>query len=197
MKNILYVLIMILLPQIVSAQLVVSDPTNSALLAKSNGIQAVIQTMTQTSIDKIGDLGKITKDLYNVSKEYQDELKIVSSFVSKTSAVNDIFKKQKQVVDLYATEVMKYDKNLDSNQKKIYRNSMKQGVARSLGYLSDLDVVITSNFSKMSDGERIRLIEDINRKMTKEYEGMSSVTRYFKKVYNLVEVKNNTNKYIN
>lgn len=197
MKKIFYLILIAVLPHFASAQLVVSDPTTSGLILKSNGIQAAIQGITKTSVDKLGDLGKLTKDLYNISKEYQDELQIVSNFVAKTSGVNDIFKMQKQIVDLYAREVMKYDKNLDTKQKKVYRNSMKQGVARSLGYLSDLDVVITSHFSKMTDGERLKLIEDIKTKMNKEYEGMSSVTQYFRRVYNLVEVNKKSYKYAN
>lgn len=197
MKKIFYLILILVLPHFASAQLVVSDPTNAALIAKSNGLQAAIQTITKTSVDKLGDLGKLTKDLYNLSKEYQDELQIVSNFVAKTSGVNDIFKLQKQIVDLYAREVMKYDRNLNAKQKKVYRTSMKQGVTKSLDYLSDLDVVITSHFSKMTDGERLKIIDDIKAKMAKEYEGMSAAAQYMRRVYNLVEVNKKSYKYIN
>jgi len=187
---------MLLLHLGANAQLVVSDPTTAALVLKSNAIQATISSLSNISIDKIGELGRITKDVYDISREYRDELKAVSSFVAKTSAVGDIFAAQKRIVDLYSNNITRYDQNLDQKQKEIFRRSMKGGVTRSLNYLKDLDVVISPNFSKMTDAERLKLIGDIKARMDKEHEGMDAVNTYFMKYYNHVEIEKGTYKYL-
>jgi len=124
----------------------------------------------------------LIKDVYDISREYRDELRAVSPFIAKTSAVADIFGTQKRIVDLYSRSITRYDKNLDEKMRKIFRNTMKGGVASSLNYLKDLDVVISPNFSKMTDAERLKLIGDIKAKMDKEHEGMDAVNTYLHEV---------------
>jgi|GEM_PF-4820894 len=74
---------------------------------------------------------------------------------------------------------------------------MLGGVKRSFEFVLELDTITTSQFSKLSDEEKLKIVGDTETKIAKEFEGMSAANEYFKKkIYNTTETILGTNEYL-
>ncbi|MBF9252132.1 TerB family tellurite resistance protein [Pontibacter sp. 172403-2] len=116
--------------------------------------------IVSTGYDTVKDL---SKDNFSLHKNFLDGLMQVSPTVRNYKKVADIIDYQILLVKEYknAFNRFKQDNNFTTQELdylgRVYNNLFKQ----SLNNLDDLATIITANKLRMSDGERLKAIDDI------------------------------------
>lgn len=198
-KVIFYLLVLSLLPVLAKAQLpasIVHDPKAAALQSKSIALQQGMRTISESSVKELKNVGEYAQNAYNLAKDYQSALGLVNKYIANVSGVKNMFFLQQKIAELYANNYNKFNKNLKSRDINLYQSTLRHGLKQSLKHIQDLDIIITSDFAKMTDAERMSIISDLEKKMNYEYDGLNAVVADFKKQYNLVEFNQGTKNYI-
>jgi|SRR5690606_37022778 len=180
-----------------TATLIFVTSCKPSLTKESNAIKTITSKLDTVTHDNIILIQNQIKEAHPNLEAYQKKVEDILGSDNSNFKLKNIFAKQKQLTALYSNNVERYDKHLTGMQRKVFRKSMLGGVKRSFEFVLELDTITTPQFSKLSDEEKIKIVEDTEAKMAKEFEGMSAANEYFKKKnYNTTEAILGTNEYL-
>lgn len=168
-----------------------------SLEKESNAIRRTISILDTTSHDNILSIKKQVQEAYPALEACQKKVIEILPAENASNLIEDIFSKHKVLTSLYIDKVERYDKHLTGIQRKVFRKSMLGGVKRSFEFVLELDTITTSEFSNLTNEQKIRIVADTETKIAKEFEGMSSADEYIRKqIYNTTEGILGTNRFL-
>ncbi len=160
-------------------QLATYDATTFAAVKSGNTFLASTKALAEKSFSSLTDLKKSGMDLLKVTKEYQDALSAVNSYVRNSDQAKDIFSAQKQIIALYSNNTYKYDRYFNDKYKEMVHSAMKNGLNKSVKVMSKTNVILSENFVKMNDNERFQQLDQISKEMMKISYGMRAFIDVF------------------
>jgi hypothetical protein len=103
----------------------------------------------------------------------------VSQTVRTYRRVQHIFERQTAIITIYSNHVgrFKQDPNLTPAQVAGMVRGYTTLIQESAGYLDELTAIVSPAKSKMTDAERLELIDALDDKVTHQYELVSYFTR--------------------
>ena len=114
-----------------------------------------------------------------LAKEWYDGLLEVSNAVKSYRRVQHIFERQVAIIKIYSDYIERFKK--DSHLRPAQIAAMVNGyttlITESTDYLDDLTGIISPLKGKMTDAERMELIDALDEKVTHQYELVSYFTR--------------------
>lgn len=128
----------------------------------------VENTMSSLELSDISSWLQKEKDLYG---EYYQELWKIKSYISYYDRVKDIINKQALILKEYesASANFKKDSHFSPNElaemAKVYSGLLSQSVDN----LSQIQLVINSFVTQMTDAQRLKIIDDAGSKIDKNY----------------------------
>ena len=129
-----------------------------------NAEKTLENEMSKLKLKEIGDWALKQKKLY---ADYFDELWKVKNALQTYQNVKDIVNKQIQLVKEYkkAFDLSKQDKNFSAGEL-VYMGEVYSGILKeSLKNIEQVDLVITSFATQMSDAKRLEIIHQASDKM--------------------------------
>ena len=169
-----------------SAQLeAIEEAIKEAIMAVDLGIQkiqtqtiylqeaqkAVENAMQQLHLDDITNWVQKQKDLYG---EYYQELWQIKSYIVYYQRVKDIVEKQILLVNTYKAAYATFKQNKNFSAEEIgsmfetYSGIMDQSVKN----LEEINLVINAFTTQMSDGERLKIIDQASARIDKNFEDL-------------------------
>ena len=129
-----------------------------------NAEKTLENEMSKLKLKEIGDWASRQKELY---AKYFDELWKVKNALQTYQNVKDIVNKQLQLVKEYAHafNISKQDKNFSPEEIEYMREVYSGILQESLKNIEQVDLVITSFATQMSDAERLNVIHRASDKM--------------------------------
>jgi hypothetical protein len=160
----------------------IEDAIKAAIMAVDLGVQkiqtqtvylqdaqkAIENAMQQLHLDDITSWVQQQKDLYS---EYYQELWKVKSYIALFQRVIDIINKQVQLVNSYqsAYALFKQDKNLSAAELSTMYQHYSAIINQSVENLDEVYLVINSFATQMSDGQRLKIIDQASGRIDKNY----------------------------
>lgn len=127
--------------------------------------------MTKLKLKQISEWTEKQKEQY---QKYFDELQKVKSIIKDYQTVKNMIQMQKRLVDEHSRmwEMLKRDRNFKPSEiqymERVYTGMLNQ----SLENVKQLQTIITSDKSKMSDGKRLEIIDAISGRIKKNYDDL-------------------------
>jgi hypothetical protein len=133
-----------------------------------NAEKALENTMSKLKLDEISDWVQKQKDLY---QEYYNELWQVKQVISDYDKVKNIITLQTKIISEYnsAYALFKQDKNFSASEITWMYNVYSGIINESLKNVEQALLVVNALVTQMSDGERLKIIENANSEMQKNY----------------------------
>jgi hypothetical protein len=124
--------------------------------------------MSKLKLDEISDWVQKQKDLY---QEYYNELWQVKQVISDYDKVKNIIALQSKIISGYnsAYALFKQDKNFSASEISWMYNVYSGIINESLKNIEQALMVVNSLVTQMSDGERLKIIDNANCGMQKNY----------------------------
>ncbi|WP_025146106.1 hypothetical protein [Pedobacter jeongneungensis] len=160
-------------------QVATYDATTFAAVKSGNAFLASTKALAEKSFSSLTDLKKSGLDLLQITKQYQDALSAVNSFVRNSDQAKDIFAAQKQIIAMYTNNTYKYDRYFNDKYREMVHSAMKNGLNKSVKVMSKTNVILSENFVKMNDNERFQQLDQISKEMMKISYGMRSFIDVF------------------
>lgn len=180
MKKLLGVAILILLfviPIKMSAQWVVTDPTNlaSGILNSANEI-----VQTTATVDNVIKNFKEVEKVYKQGKEYYDKLQAVNNLVKDARKVQQTVLLVGDVSEIYVKNFgkMLHDPNFSSQELVAISNGYSILLNESTQLLKELKQIVTATSLSLNDKERMDIIDKVYNDV-KDYHSL--VSYYTKK----------------
>ena len=173
-------------PRSAAAQAVVSAPILEGENFIQTGLQAALK-MLNAKANVLADAGVAEQVLTKVAsaknlalaKEWYDGLLQVSNAVKSYRRVQHIFERQVAIIKIYSDYIERFKK--DSHLTPAQISAMVRGyttlITESTDYLDDLTAIISPLKGKLTDAERMELIDALDDKVTHQYELVSYFTR--------------------
>jgi hypothetical protein len=168
------------------AQAVVSAP----ILEGTNFIQTSLQATLKALNSKANDLANdgvveqvLTKGFTEknmlLAKDWYDGLLAISNTIKTYRRVQHIFERQTAIITIYSNYIgrFKADPNLNPNQVAGMVRGYTLLIQESGTYLDDLSAIVSPAKSKMTDAERMELIDVLDDKVTHQYDLVNYFTR--------------------
>jgi hypothetical protein len=130
--------------------------------------RVVENTMSQLKLNDISSWLQKEKDLYS---EYYQELWKVKSYISYYDRVKDIISKEQMIISEYNRASSNFQKDTHftaaelSTMASVYSGLLKQSAEN----LDQINLVINSFTTQMSDAQRLKIIDDAGAKIDKNY----------------------------
>lgn len=124
--------------------------------------------LTKLKLDQIGDWTKKQKDQY---EKYFEELKKIKSAIANYKRVKEIAQKQARLVREYehVWQLLRSDNHFTTREID-YMGRVYSGILdESLKNIKSIDMVITSFSTQMTDGERLKIINEAAEKIDRNY----------------------------
>lgn len=133
-----------------------------------NAQKTLENTLSKLKLQEIGDWVEKQRALYD---EYFQELSKVKSIIASYHRVKDIVRLQKKLVDEYKTAFALFQRDAHFSPDEIaYMRLVYEGILQeSIQQLDQLDLVIQSFTTQMSDAKRLEIIEDAAEKINNDY----------------------------
>jgi hypothetical protein len=171
-----------------SAQIeIIQEIIKAAIMAVDLGIQkiqtetiylqdaqkAIENTMQQLHLDDITSWVQKQKDLYG---EYYQELWQIKSYITYYQRVKDIIDKQILLVNTYksAYATFKQNKNFSADEINTMFNTYSGIMDESIKNLDEIYLVINAFSTQMSDGQRLKIIDEAAARIDKNYSDLQS-----------------------
>ena len=169
----LFVIAMLVSPKL-SAQWVVTDPTNFAQ-SIINTTQQIVQT-SSTAKNMLNNFREVEK-LYNQGKEYYDALKKVNNLVKDARKVQETVLLVGDISKMYVTNFkkMSQDPNFSSQELSAIANGYSKLLGESSKLLKDLQQIVNSSSLSMNDKERMDIIDKVHKEVKEYY----NLVRYY------------------
>ena len=136
-----------------------------------NAQKEIENVMTKLKLDEISDWVQKQKDLY---QEYYNELWQVKQVISDYDKVKNIIALQSKIISEYnsAYALFKQDKNFSAAEiswmYKVYSGIINESVKN----VEQAMLVVNAFVTQMSDGERIKILNNANTGMQKNYDDL-------------------------
>jgi hypothetical protein len=133
-----------------------------------NAQKEIENVMTKLKLDEISDWVQKQKDLY---QEYYNELWQVKQVISDYDKVKNIISLQAKILKEYnsAYALFKQDKNFSATEINWMSNVYSGIVNESLKNVEQALLVVNALVTQMTDGERLKIIDNANTGMQKNY----------------------------
>ncbi|MEC3881830.1 hypothetical protein [Parapedobacter sp. 10938] len=172
------------------------DATQAINAAKEIAVQKINSELSKVMAGDISGVLETTDKLVNLTENYQEELKKINPFILKSENVKYLFEIQSNITMLYGKNVYRYDRNFTSEERKVYRKTLKAILEDSFRELENLDVLLEEDFYAMSDGERINILGSIEDRLRNHEKDMIEMEKFGKTFYNAAERVKGGNRYI-
>lgn len=169
-----------------NAQAIVSAPILETENFIQTGLQAGLKALNAKA-NILADAGVVEQVLTKVAsaknlalaKEWYDGLMQVSNAVKNYRRVQHIFERQTAIISLYSDYIQRFRQ--DPHLRPVQIAAMVKGyttlIGESTDYLDDLTAIVSPLKGKMTDAERMELIDQLDDKVTHQYELVSYFTR--------------------
>ena len=169
-----------------SAQLVVTAPVLEVQGGVQTGLQGSMKALSAAA-NKLVASGVSEQQLTKIFSEknlklaqtWYDGLQQVSSAVRDYRRVRSIFEKQGRIISTYSTaiETLRKSPYITPGQLTTMTTVYGKMLLESSNTLDDLRTVVSPATFKMTDAERLRFIDQLDTKITKQYELVDYYTR--------------------
>jgi hypothetical protein len=168
------------------AQAVVSAPILEGTNFIQTGLQATLKALNAHANDLANDgvveqvLTKgFTEKNMLLAKDWYDGLLAISNTIKTYRRVQHIFERQTAIITIYSNYIGKFkaDPNLDPAQVAGMVRGYTLLIQESATYLDDLSAIVSPAKSKMTDAERMELIDVLDDKVTHQYDLVNYFTR--------------------
>ena len=168
------------------AQAVVSAPVLEGTNFIQTGLQATLKALNTKANDLANDgvveqvLTKgFTEKNMLLAKDWYDGLLAISNTIKKYRRVQHIFERQTAIITIYSNYITKFkaDPNLSPAQVAGVVRGYTTLIQESGTYLDDLSAIVSPAKSKMTDAERMELIDVLDDKVTHQYDLVNYFTR--------------------
>lgn len=170
--GIIEVIKQIIIKVIKEADLKVQKMQNKTI-GLQNAQKELENKMTKLKLKQISEWTEKQKEQY---QKYFDELQKVKSVIKDYQTVSRMIQLQKRLVDEHTKmwTIIKSDRNFKPSEiqymERVYTGMLNQ----SLQNVKQLQTIITSNKTKMSDGKRLEMIDEISVKIQRNYNDLRS-----------------------
>ena len=168
------------------AQAVVSAPVLEGTNFIQTGLQATLKALNTKANDLANDgvveqvLTKgFTEKNMLLAKNWYDGLLAISNTIKTYRRVQHIFERQTAIITIYSNYIGKFkaDPNLSPAQVAGVIRGYTLLIQESGTYLDDLSAIVSPAKSKMTDAERMELIDVLDDKVTHQYDLVNYFTR--------------------
>jgi len=168
------------------AQAVVSAPVLEGTNFIQTGLQATLKALNAKANDLANDgvveqvLTKgFTEKNMLLAKDWYDGLLAISNTIKTYRRVQHIFERQTAIITIYSNYIGKFktDPNLSAAQVAGMVRGYTLLIQESGTYLDDLSAIVSPAKSKMTDAERMELIDVLDDKVTHQYDLVNYFTR--------------------
>jgi len=168
------------------AQAVVSAPVLEGTNFIQTGLQATLKALNAKANDLANDgvveqvLTKgFTEKNMLLAKDWYDGLLAISNTIKTYRRVQHIFERQTAIITIYSNYITKFkaDPNLSPAQVAGVVRGYTTLIQESGTYLDDLSAIVSPAKSKMTDAERMELIDVLDDKVTHQYDLVNYLTR--------------------
>ena len=168
------------------AQAVVSAPILEGTNFIQTGLQATLKALNAHANDLANDgvveqvLTKgFTEKNMLLAKDWYDGLLAISNTIKTYRRLQHIFERQTAIITIYSNYIGKFkaDPNLDPAQVAGMVRGYTLLIQESATYLDDLSAIVSPAKSKMTDAERMELIDVLDDKVTHQYDLVNYFTR--------------------
>jgi hypothetical protein len=169
-----------------SAQAVVSAPVLEAQSGIQTGLQKAMKLLSSAANKLVSEgVGEqemtklFSEQNMKMAKDWYDGLQKVSGAVQNYRRVASIFDKQTRIITTYsaAIEVMRKSPYVTPKQLSTAMTIYGKMLAESSSTMADLSTVVSPAIYKMTDAERLRFIDQLDAKITKQYALVDYYTR--------------------
>jgi len=131
-----------------------------------NAQKTLENTMSKMHLDDISDWTQKQKKLY---QNYFDELRKVKEVLATYNQVRDMISRQKALVNEYSTawHLLRNDPHFSAQELANMSSVYQSILAESLQDVEQMELVITSLATQMSDGRRLDLLSVADRSLDK------------------------------
>lgn len=131
-----------------------------------NAQKALENTMSKMHLDDISNWTQKQKDLYS---DYFAELRKVKDVLATYNQVKDMVGRQKALVNEYATawNLLNHDPHFSAQELRNMASVYQSILSESLEDLEQMEMVVTSFATQMSDGQRLALLSKVSRSLDK------------------------------
>ncbi|WP_022821553.1 hypothetical protein [Hymenobacter norwichensis] len=168
------------------AQAIVSAPVLEGTNFIQTGLQATLKALNTTAnklvnngvVEQVLTKGFTEKNML-LAKNWYDGLMQVSNTIRTYRRVQHIFERQTAIITIYSNYIGKFraDPNLTPAQVQGMVRGYTTLIQESASYLDDLTAIVSPLKSKMTDAERMELIDALDDKVTHQYDLVSYFTR--------------------
>jgi hypothetical protein len=133
-----------------------------------NAEKELENAMSKLKLDEISDWVQKQKDLY---QEYYNELWQVKQVISDHDKIKNIISLQTKIINEYnsAYALFKQDKHFSASEISWMSNVYSGIMNESLKNVEQALLVVNALVTQMSDGERLKIIDNANSGMQKNY----------------------------
>jgi len=169
-----------------SAQLVVTAPVLEVQSGVQTGLQNTMKVLSNQAnllVSKGVGEQELTKVFSEknmlMAKNWYDGLQAVSGAVRDYRRVKSIFEKQTRIITTYSQAIETFRKSpfVTPGQLSTMTTVYGKMLLESANTISDLSTVVSPAVFKMTDAERLRFIDQLDAKITKQYEVVDYYTR--------------------
>ncbi|WP_324680143.1 hypothetical protein [Hymenobacter sp. GOD-10R] len=168
------------------AQAVVSAPILEGTNFIQTGLQATLKALSTKAntlvnagvVEQVLTKGFTEKNML-LAKNWYDGLMQVSNTIKTYRRVRHIFERQTAIITIYSNYITQFKR--DPNLRPEQIAGMVRGytvlIQESASYLDDLTAIVSPMKTKMTDAERMELIDALDDKVTHQYDLVSYFTR--------------------
>jgi hypothetical protein len=140
-----------------------------------NAEKELENTMSKLKLDEISDWVQKQKDLY---QEYYNELWQVKQVISDYDKVKNIISLQSKIISEYNSGYARFkqDKNFSVSEIAWMYTVYSGIINASLKNVEQALLVVNALVTQMSDGERLKIIDNANTGMQKNYNDLKQFT---------------------
>jgi len=168
------------------AQAVVSAPILEGTNFIQTGLQATLKALNAKAnilandgvVEQVLTKGFTEKNML-MAKDWYDGLLAISNTIKTYRRVQHIFERQTAIITIYSNYIgqFKADPNLSAEQVTGIVRGYTVLIQESGTYLDDLSAIVSPAKSKMTDAERMELIDVLDDKVTHQYDLVNYFTR--------------------
>ena len=168
------------------AQAVVSAPILEGTNFIQTGLQATLKALNTKAnllandgvVEQVLTKGFTEKNML-LAKDWYDGLLAIINTIKTYRRVQHIFERQTAIITIYSKYIGKFkaDPNLSPAQVAGVIRGYTLLIQESGTYLDDLSAIVSPAKSKMTDAERMELIDVLDEKVTHQYDLVNYFTR--------------------
>lgn len=166
--------------QVVSAPILEGQSfVQTGLQKVLKGLEARANTLIRDGVQEQALTKQFTSQNMQMHKQWYDGLMQVSSTVRNYQRVAHIFNRQAAIITIYSDYIERFraDPNLTPAQLAATTRGYTALINQSADYLDELRTIISPAKAKMTDAERMELIDKLDDKVTEQYNLVNYFTR--------------------